>query len=334
MIELINDTLITQKNVIKLFENTIKKNRLVHTYLFEGDFKTNAKECAYLVCAMIFANYENIDFDVNSSLSTQIFEKNHPNILEVEAINGVIKKEQIQALIHEFQLTPLQKGPRIYIIDGIDKCNITSSNTLLKFLEETTDNCYGILICENSKNVLETIKSRSVLVRLNKSDSNQIYSELIKNGYRKDVSYFASILSSDLESCKKLISDSKIIELTDATKKVFDDVWFSKYGFVSFSKLVLPILKEQEYDYTNMFFEMFLEMNRILLEKNSSNETDFILYQELFESITKTLSKTEIYINCVNRIDIILKFKERLKYNVNVDLQFASMFSLMGEVDE
>ena len=335
MIEKMKSIFSHQTKVFKLFENTISKNRLHHTYLFEGDFKTNALECSLLISGLIYSNYLNIPFDLSSEVVGQIYNKKHPNIYIIEAINGIVKKEQIQELMHEFSLTPLQKGPRIYIINGIDKCNLASSNTLLKFLEETTDNCYGILICDNAKSVIETIRSRAILVRLNKSNSLDIYNQLVSVGYRKDICYFASILSSDVIDSKNLIANSKLIALTDGVKKVFDDLYFSQSAFVDFTTLVSPILKEssEEYDYYDMFFEIIIELNRMLLKMSNTNITSTI-YSDSFKDIIKCFSKTDIYVKCVNKIDVLLQYKERLKYNVNIDLQFASMFSLLGENNE
>ena len=49
---------------------------------------------------------------------------------------------------------------RIILIDNVENLNLNSSNALLKIIEEPNDNVFFILIFDNTKKILETVKSR------------------------------------------------------------------------------------------------------------------------------------------------------------------------------
>ena len=52
--------------------------------------------------------------------------------------------------------------PKLILIDNIENLNKNSTNALLKIIEEPNDNTFFILINNNSKNILPTLKSRCI----------------------------------------------------------------------------------------------------------------------------------------------------------------------------
>ena len=57
--------------------------------------------------------------------------------------------------------------PRFILIDNIENLNKNSINALLKIIEEPNDNIFFILINNNEKNVLPTLKSRCLNFKIN-----------------------------------------------------------------------------------------------------------------------------------------------------------------------
>ena len=80
----------------------------------------------------------------------------------------------MEQLEKEFTLSNIEEGTRVFIINDIDKATAAAANSLLKFLEEMNDGCYGILLTENLSNVLNTIKSRSQIVSFEKSKQTAV----------------------------------------------------------------------------------------------------------------------------------------------------------------
>ena len=56
---------------------------------------------------------------------------------------------------------------RFILIDNIENLNKNSVNALLKIIEEPNENIFFILINNNEKNILPTLKSRCLTFKIN-----------------------------------------------------------------------------------------------------------------------------------------------------------------------
>ena len=319
----------TQSRVVHLFQNTIKKNRLVHTYLFEGARGTSKLEAAYYLSAMILCQNENPPcLDCEACL--KVINRNHPNIFYISPTNDMIKKEQITQLEHEFSLTPLGEKKRIFIIDGIDKCNVQSANSLLKFLEDAKSDCYGILITENIGNVLPTIVSRSQVISFKKVSQDVISQELIDDGIDREVSFVVSKLTNNVEEAKKLISEGVVLDLINATKEIGESLVKHNNPYLVFIDKVTSIIKGQK-EYNSLFIDIFVIYLYDLLYY-AMNKSDMIIFKKEMEKLSDEIGRD--YLQYSKGIEVLLKYNERLKYNINIDLMYAQMFIELGGINE
>ena len=62
---------------------------------------------------------------------------------------------------------------RFIILDDVEMFNLNSMNALLKVIEEPSPDNYFILICNKSKPLLETIKSRCIEFYINLSSEKK-----------------------------------------------------------------------------------------------------------------------------------------------------------------
>ena len=101
-----------------------------------------------------------------------IFGENNLNLLESDFI--VIKKsdkknilkEDMEDLKNIFQNTSYLNKNRVYLIEEAHKLNSTTSNMILKFLEEPMSGVIALFITDNLDAVLSTIKSRCQIVNV------------------------------------------------------------------------------------------------------------------------------------------------------------------------
>ena len=63
-------------------------------------------------------------------------------------------------------MTSLLNSKRIYIIKEAEKLNVSSANTMLKFLEEPEDNIIAFLVTDNRYHVIDTLLSRCQILTL------------------------------------------------------------------------------------------------------------------------------------------------------------------------
>ena len=113
-----------------------------------------------------------------------------PSIIKIVPDGASIKREQIENLEKTFTMKPIYSKYNIYIIVNAELLNLTSSNLLLKFLEEPNENIIGFLITNDMKQILPTIKSRCEITTCNYEISTGFNEEIvdIANKYLEDIS--------------------------------------------------------------------------------------------------------------------------------------------------
>jgi len=82
--------------------------------------------------------------------------------------------QQMRLLKERASLKPLKGSWRIFLIDGIDRANEQAANSLLKTLEEPPSHLILILTARNPYDLLPTIRSRSVPLRLSRLNTGEM----------------------------------------------------------------------------------------------------------------------------------------------------------------
>ena len=128
----------------------------------------------------------NIFDDQNSKYL--IDKSNHPNVLNIKKKDEKknIEIDQIREIIKFTNQSSFNNKSRFIIIDDSEYLNINSSNALLKSLEEPNYNVYFFLIFNSDLQILDTIKSRCLEIKVNLSLEN---TKLIVNQYFEDKIY-------------------------------------------------------------------------------------------------------------------------------------------------
>ena len=105
------------------------------------------------------------------------------NILYVKGSDfKSLKVEDIRNLKSVIQQSSMIDSDRFIVLDDIELFNTNSLNALLKIIEEPSKKNYFILINNKTKPILDTIKSRSLEIKIiqNENERVKIIKELIK----------------------------------------------------------------------------------------------------------------------------------------------------------
>jgi DNA polymerase-3 subunit delta' len=91
----------------------------------------------------------------------------HPDFkfIETEEKSAVIKVAQVQSIV-DFVVKTSQCGTKVIFIKDAERMNVSSSNALLKTLEEPQGNCFILLHTTSPGRLLPTIRSRTQLQHL------------------------------------------------------------------------------------------------------------------------------------------------------------------------
>lgn len=298
--------------------NTIKKEKYSHAYLIETNGSHEGMNVALafakaLLCPKKNTTKENCE---ECNLCQTI---DSGNAIEVKIINADglwIKKDQINDLQQEFSRKAIIGQKKIYIINGVEKLNIASANSILKFLEEPEEGIIAILITGNISQVLETIVSRCLIIPLKKE---------------KDVQY-----NSTIEALDKLlfINDEKNFsnnpQKCDIILKLLNFViYYEEKGISTIAHL--PQLLEGIYDNkedSELFFDILTLIYKDVLNVKCGGQAQYFFdYKEKIDKLINMISINKI----CERITLIIKAKEKLKINANFNLLVDNLLIDMKE---
>ena len=102
-----------------------------------------------------------------SSYGKEIFlylQGDHPDFICIMPEKTEIRVDQIRALRDFVYIRPAISNKKVVIIQNAETMNLYAQNALLKVLEEPPTDTFLILVCNNLRKVLPTIKSRCFLL--------------------------------------------------------------------------------------------------------------------------------------------------------------------------
>ena len=88
----------------------------------------------------------------------------------------------MRLLKDQAQLQPMRGNRRVFLIDQIDRANEQAANSLLKVLEEPPPHLIIFMTADNPYDLLTTIRSRSVMIRMNRLTEGDIATFLESKG--------------------------------------------------------------------------------------------------------------------------------------------------------
>ena len=184
--------LVGHKKNFNFFKDLILKDMLPKVILLSGE-KGIGK--ATLINHIMHFYFEKKNYD---EINNKILKKSHfSELYENDLFSNIIylkgsefkniKIEDIRILKSNLLKTTLNNDKRFIIFDDVENFNTNSLNALLKLIEEPGANNYFILINNKTKPLLETIKSRSLEIKiiLDEESRKKIISFLLKNFEQK-----------------------------------------------------------------------------------------------------------------------------------------------------
>lgn len=305
----------------KILFNSVNRNKVSHAYLFETNNYENGFDLAlafakYLLCPNHFSNTQNC----NNCLQCSIIDKNDYLDLKIIDSDGLwIKKEQLDNLQVDFSKKSITGGNQVYIINHAEKLNTQAANSILKFLEEPVPNIIAILVTNNKYSLLDTIISRCQVISLKDGQVDLSNMSLIEN--------IAHHLFNSQNAIKEFVENPKN---GDIINKVLEFVYYyEKNGIDTLlfsNKLWHSLIKEKE-NITNALEIMLLFYKDILTYK-LKNKLEIFVIDSGIEYINKNNTSAKL----CDKINLILKCKEKVKYNINSLLLIDSLIIEMEKI--
>ena len=290
------DNIIGNKEIRNYLLNSVEKNTVSQSYLFNGTEGIGkiliAKEFAKkILCISEKAN--NCDCKSCKSFDSS----NHPDFSLINENESTIKIDQIRDLTSKVIEQPIISNKKVYIINHADKMTVEAQNCLLKTLEEPPEFAVIILTTSNLNEILTTIKSRCMKINFLDIPKEELKKYAIEKLEYSQVSN--NLLESFNGSIGKALLQKENQEQFQRIENVVNDLA---------TKDVIEILNEA----------------KIIYDKEN-------IYKILEYMIVCMYSKKNENIKYLNCIEIVSNCIERLKRNCNFDMTIDSMFFAMNK---
>ncbi len=300
-----------QPIAIKILNNTLKRETISHAYLF---ITNNYIEAINLVkdFAKEIIVKDIKDLKIKNQIITMINNEVYLDLKIIEPDGLWIKKNQTLDLQKEFSLKTNQNFKKVYIIKDAEKLNQHAANSILKFLEEPEENIYALLICENSNQMLETIKSRCIQINL----TNNLTKSLNNLGTIDKIKTMFELEEEDLN------------EFIKNTFQILINVENFSNQLILNSNDMLKIIQKDRLK-LNLFFDLIILIYKDIINNLLANKIN--VFTDYKEEI-KILTKTNTIKTVIKKMNKTIKYKERIKYNANINLLMEKLILNIGDV--
>ena len=173
--------LVSSNQFVDVVDKIINLDKLSHSYLIEINSLEDI-QYVYLFIKLILCQKKNKRINnLNCSecnICRLVDSNNYPDLKIIDSDGKWIKKSQLLELKADFQNKSLFDNKKIYVIKYAEDLNLSSSNSILKFLEEPEDDIIAILLTKNRYKVINTITSRCQVLSLKKDDNKLVFNDV------------------------------------------------------------------------------------------------------------------------------------------------------------
>ena len=281
----------TNKDTINVIIKSFHEKKNSHAFLFN----TNNVEKTYKDVLEIIKeiNSEGKSAEFIEKLNRTIDDNTNPDVYTIKTDKREILVDEIYDLLDRFSTTAFMNSYKTYIIYDADKLSESSSNKLLKFLEEPEENIVGFYLTAVPNKILSTIRSRCETFNFEYNNNNILdlldITEDYYNNYYDITTYLINILN-DNTKYKKMINTKKI----------------SSYDRNQMESILMLLKKIYELKFDNVL-------------NNSNNNAEYAI------NLFNLIDENNIY-KLSNRIKIINDAIIDVRCNVNRDLSINKMF--------
>ena len=298
--------LFSYKNTFLDIVNLYNQKKLPNKILFSGPKGIGKATFAYHLINYIFSKDEESNYDIdnlqindsNKSFKL-VLNQTHPNFHLIDLLDEkkIIEISQIRDMINYANKSAFNNKERIVLIDNAENLNLSSSNALLKIIEEPNENVFFILIFDNNRKIIETIKSRCLKFNLfltfdecldttNKIIGNNIYQIVNKDL----INHYSTV--GDLVNLVNFSSSSKMslleLNLKDFLINLIDEKYYKKniyikkniYKYIEYYLLKLMYLNKSKKK-INSLYRNFINKIYNLQKFNLDEESFFIEFNKI-----------------------------------------------------
>lgn len=246
-------------NLMQSLINTVREGTCSHAYIFEGEKGLGTYDAARLFAAALTCQNTEIAPCTSCPSCVEAKADTNPDIIYIrpDKDKKSIGTDNMRKVEEDAAMKPFAARRKIYIIEDGSLLTEPAQNVFLKTLEEPPEYAAFIIVTENADTLLQTIRSRAVIVHFPNASDAEVREYILKK-YPKvqerldflvkycagvplkadsviEDSDFETLRSNSLSSLDFLLSDNvkralEIQNFTDENKDNFSrvlDFWLS-----------------------------------------------------------------------------------------------------------
>ena len=307
---------LTTQNAFRSLLSSARNDNISNSYIFEG-----MKGVGKFTAARIFANAIHCTGETKPCGICPDCKKHAANThsdLIIVGDGGPIKVEDIRNMNEELYIKPALSKRKIFIVKNADNMNNDAQNALLKSFEEPPAYAVIILLSENVKMLLPTIRSRGNKVVF-EPFSEDVIRDYILRQYplkRDSVDFIALYSGGVIGRAIELCEDEEFFE---TRRKMFEAVASLTGERLSIFKVADMFgVKSPRQGFSNcdLYFDLFTSFMRDVLAMKTGGRiinTDMITLIELF---CKKVTSSSVLSIIERTADVRSQLNVSMKYDL------------------
>lgn len=322
--------IIGHKQEIAHLQRAIESGKISHAYIFNGDKGTGKRTLADAFAMTLQCTGQEERPCGNCHSCRQAASGNHPDIIHVgHAKPASIGVEDVrEQLVGDVQIRPYNGKYKIYIISDADKMTVQAQNAILKTIEEPPEYAVIILLTANCQTLLDTIRSRCVLINLKPVPDEQVKEYLMEQiqvpDYEADIC--VAFAQGNIGKAVRLASSEDFSAIKASAMRLIRNA-----GRMEVSELIDYVKEVQEYKLSIQdYLDILALWYRDMVYFKATRDINGIVFRDEIRTIRDTV-KVCSYEGVEEVMKAIENAKARLNANVNFDLTMELLFFVIKE---
>ena len=309
---------------------SIQMNKVNHAYLLQGQTGSGKRMLADAFAQALLCEKRTADACGTCHSCKQAMSGNHPDIIYVQHEKpGLISVGEIREQVaSDVFIKPFQGPWKIYIIEDAERMNAQAQNALLKTLEEPPAYVVIMLLTVNASLLLETIRSRCVLLDLKPVREQEIETYLMEH---------LEIPDYQAKLCTAFAQGSVGRALDFASSADFAQIRQTALMIATRSRemdisQIIAVVKDlgQYRISANDFLDILTVWYRDVLYFKATQQPDQLVFRDRLAQIREA-ARTSSYEGIETILAAITRAKSRLDAGVNFDLTMELLFMTIKE---
>jgi DNA polymerase-3 subunit delta' len=208
-----SNKVIGQNKIKELFLKTLSSGKTGHCYTLVGEAGMGKSTFTSYISKMIVCERKNACGVCKSCIMAEA--GTHPDIIRIvpEEDKSSIGINVMRGMVEDIYIRPYSADKKVYIINNFEKALIPAQNAVLKALEEPPEYVVFLLTVSSEKDVLETVKSRSVMLKMMPYTREEIKLALTEHISEKDAEFISGLCGGNIGKGLRLTQNESFKEL-------------------------------------------------------------------------------------------------------------------------